>query len=764
MFSFLICLKFKKQILTILRRTQFVPYLFLFIFCFLGPNAEAYCENKIGFNYYNCVMEASGCDPAGGMSDRKACATILREASIVQRNTDIFFNNCSGHHLRPTGSKCRELRDEIDRLKDQINSSVEGIIESNRRGRGRFVELSQEEDSNYDFNAHLDARGDNNDPMVHKRQECTRSCQEHVNKTTKNCTRMDSKQCQQVCNSCVNTNSDASCFVSNLNGRASCLTEVEDKYIRSFTAKCLRKIKETEENKGQSALLLCDGNASRNDSKCEKFCEQEAQKSYGNPTTTEEDIKLATGGSFHPTRNSIVHQALTTSDMDSFVGLKINTNIGTLVANVNNLQDPLSWAKCKLGDCEPHEYSLKTTLTQAVEKCHELETEALECCQNPESCAGGGLMQAVEAMSRAYTSVNSVRGRKSYCKAVRNAHGLYTAMQGTMAGSCSHKSNKCRQECGQLLKNVSKVFEEACGVSLGKSAPPYGTNMLCEEEFFDHYSAKYYKGQNTKGRVLADVPRDCQIAGRHAGTHVEDMIGNAGTAIIAGQKSCGENGYLADRNGDSPPPPGGLHVGGGGDEEEEDPPPGGGNTIEIGGPPPAAPEIGSGGGNSEDDGGNGYVNGSKPRTPSNPFDIEPPDLGPSDEENAGQSAPMGGLANSGGGGGGGGIGGGGGPGGSGGYPSENSQPSKQKNIIQRLAHNKLKGYGGNPSPSSNPREPFPKTEQPERKLAELDLKKILPKGKQLSKVGSIGSPHEDIFQKVSTRIRWMCRTDKISCK
>ena len=74
------------------------------------------------------------------------------------------------------------------------------------------------------------------------------------------------------------------------------------------------------------------------------------------------------------------------------------------------------------------------------------------------------------------------------------------------------------------------------------------------------------------------------------------------------------------------------------------------------------------------------------------------------------------------------------------------------------------GGGGNSGSEREGRRGFRRGKKEGRKAASLDLKKLLPKGKQLNhKIGKYGSPHDDIFQRLSDRIQWMCKTDKIKC-
>ena len=118
--------------------------------------------------------------------------------------------------------------------------------------------------------------------------------------------------------------------------------------------------------------------------------------------------------------------------------------------------------------------------------------------------------------------------------------------------------------------------------------------------------------------------------------------------------------------------------------------------------------------------------------------------------------------------GGGGLGGtgGGGSGGGGRHGAYGARKPAQV-ALGLKSGGKFKGYGGggnksNPSKRSRTRK---KSKKDPKNFASLDLKKLLPKGKQINhKTGKYGSPHDNIFKRMSDRIQWMCRKERIDCQ
>ena len=157
--------------------------------------------------------------------------------------------------------------------------------------------------------------------------------------------------------------------------------------------------------------------------------------------------------------------------------------------------------------------------------------------------------------------------------------------------------------------------------------------------------------------------------------------------------------------------------------------------------------------------------------PANPFDVQPDmEDGEPGLDSSGPSG-FGGLVTAGGGGsggGGGGLGGGGG-GGDGDDAPNDGGSAKARKILQGYQGGKFTGYGGGGSNNNAGGRKgrgwkSKKDKKKKRGMASLDLKKLFPKEKRNKKIGKFGSPHDDIFKRVSDRFQYMCRTKKIDCQ
>ena len=406
---------------------------------------------------------------------------------------------------------------------------------------------------------------------------------------------------------------------------------------------------------------------------------------------------------------------------------------------------------CKKDEQQECEYQLDKALNEAITVCADLQSEAHECCHEPEQCIGGGLAHALDGLGKLHVGLSQLRSQKKQCEAIRQTHGMYGGAQGIMAAQCIRKSNSCVRGCRQELNKVSEAFQEACKyhpITEGKWSE---SEHSCSKEFFDHYVKKYKSSENEKEISISKVPEQCKRTGQESNRRIQDMTTNLGASLLASVKECGQAAEEQGWEWSEPPPPSSNPV----------PPP----SL------PSPPEITVGSSDpepSESDANESLLPPYEPfpSTAANPFDEEPdlPDRAPGSGK--GVKGGVGGLLGGGSGGGSSGLGslgGGGGrePRGTGGQPGR-----KKKKVLLGFKGGKFTGYGGgNSERERSRRERRVSNNKRKRGMASLDLKKLLPKGKQLNhKVGKYGSPHDDIFQRLSNRVQWMCRTNKISCK
>ena len=465
----------------------------------------------------------------------------------------------------------------------------------------------------------------------------------------------------------------------------------------------------------------------------------------------------------------------------------------------NNSERPLSWFFCEKGKSMACEEKLEAALEEAIKTCADLKTAAQDCCHAPEECVGGSLTVALDSLGKMHEAIGFMKGGEAYCKSIRQTRGMYGGMQGVMASQCRIKAGACTKNCNQKIVPVDVAFKKACGVSIDTQVNDYKDTYTCDRSFFTHY-IKRYKGENEKKIIISQVPEECKRTGRESNRRIQDMATNLGTSLLAAVKECKqaaqENNWdttdwgsttsynpgtvvytSGTSTGTTDSSSGTTTLGGGGatDLKVRSTTDGSSTNSFVDPDLPkndvgAIPDLGLGGGGNRNKSGRTPepANIALPQA-ANPFNQEPTidEKGPNLGGDVNAQDMTGGLIGSGGGGGGSGLGGGSGGGGFGGGGYRYGGKKQKKKVALGLkSGGKFKGYGGGGARgnSSFRSRGSKKSKRDKRGYASVDLEKWMPKGKQLNnKTNKYGSPHDNIFKRMSDRIQWMCRKKRIDC-
>ncbi len=616
------------------------------------------------------------------------------------------------------------------------------------------------------------ANADTDNKVASKATACTSTCNQYLNTVASGCSGISGDSCTEFCN---NTEHSSSSFMqadqmqgfNESSGVNNCVTQKVEQYKSLYMQECASMLEEINQTK-PNELLCPSAELSNNTEKCTEFCQEQLNEHFNsdeqiNPTEcySEQRNMVSRSGFLIPNASPISKQCqVVLNNSEGEVNGELNTLQASIIKSNGELKQGFTWFFCEKGEEQNCEEDLKLAFEEAAEICATLQKEAHECCHTPEQCVGGGLATALDGLGKMHIGISSLKGPKKACKAVRQTFGLFSSMQGAMATQCTRKANACQEGCAQEQRRVAEQFKQACNHDIRIKADYDENEHTCDEQFFKHYRSQYKKsGWSAQEDInISLVPEQCERTGREANRNIQAMSTNLGTSLMASMKECGETGEPLKWETPKPPkiprytrpdiptpsprpvPTPSPYLGGGGRE-----------------PPPNRPKK------------RGLPTPNTPGPAADPLGVEP-DL-PDDPAKDGPGAPggMGGLLGGSGGSsgmGGFGLSGGGGGGSPGGEGNDDDSPKGNK-ILHGYAGGKFAGYGGGGSANQGGRKfkRSAKNKKNRRKLARLNLKKILPKGKQMNhKVGKFGSPHDNIFQRMSNRYQWLCRTNKMNCK
>ena len=608
---------------------------------------------------------------------------------------------------------------------------------------------------------------------------CSNICTSYFETTASQCVIEDSidNDCGVMCDTGADLNKpDSYRYFENewIDERNRCMEQKKGEFIGStdsgFIAKCIGELN----NQSNEDRLIVYKGGSKSAPNFEEYCTLQAETAYGKPIESDEIVEYyfaikdghpgGRGDSYISREGSISYSTMTQKRSNVIVIAIDNWKRNNFTQEPD---DPLEeQAKtdglkvlemCKTkrenqGTMPRCEAELKNALEEAQETCAELQTSAQECCHEPEECVGGGLAHALDGLGKLNVALSQFKSRKRQCDAVQQTFGAYGAMQGAMAAQCTNTADECVQGCNSALDKVVSAFEKACNYNPRTGGEHDLYEHTCTPEFFEKYVKEYKSDNNDQQISIAGVPEACKRTGREANRRIHDMSTNLGASLMASVKECDESGPIVPIQPPAPltplpplPPPNPAGV--------PDPKPydGGGGTKKL---------------NVER---NQLPSDTPLQQAANPFDQEP-DIPPLEPKPKGVAGKMGGLIASGGsgGGGGGGLSGGGGGGGGGPGRGPAGGGGKKKKVLLGFKGGKFAGYGsggGFDGEKEDKKRATAKRGKNKKGVAKLNLKKLLPKGKQLNHaVSKFGSPHDNIFQRLSNRYQWMCKTKRIDCE
>lgn len=168
--------------------------------------------------------------------------------------------------------------------------------------------------------------------------------------------------------------------------------------------------------------------------------------------------------------------------------------------NTSPLPPDLSWQKCAYGMSCASE--IKMAFSQAEQECNNLKSKATICCEEPLKCAEAGT-------SDLFKSSGTVAGGITQnCREIQERLSNIGNVTQQMADKCKSIASSCVQVCTQQINdNFLAVFDKHCTFDLTTEQAYDRNKHTCEENLISYYVEEY---QNK----LASVPGQCELVGR----------------------------------------------------------------------------------------------------------------------------------------------------------------------------------------------------------------------------------------------------------
>ncbi len=544
---------------------------------------------------------------------------------------------------------------------------------------------------------------------------CTKQCRSSLKNATA-CNNINPTDCESSCvEPSFSFNQEGTAFS---NAIQRCTTDNEQRLKQDLLNQCNQIIKDLNERKG--AELVCPGG-------CDLFCSNQVAR----VEKCGEDVITSDGSKQCLQRFS----------------QQIASN---LPSDPNNLPGGFTWKhkneKCDLGqECE---LSIEIAFNNSLKICKQLKKKAELCCKDPLKCIEGGGIR-----KRLFTNVGPLEGGDISAQCLLLKQKLTSAgnLGHQLAGQCRRRASSCVSGCNsQMEGEFLSLFETYCAFDL-KVASAYNPRIhTCSEELISKYSGLY-----TQNYLI--IPQACEQEGNKSqkmSQNAEEILKSALSAAKCVEEARGHttgtpDGRASDNREASPPNQIGntkagvtFQVHGVPEKVNMHGAPKGSGVVDDSsfGRRPGA-NTGGGGGGKESSSSSSAFSSSK-----NSKDSMFREVGSSNAGKSGTGAVYGG-----------------GPvlGGASHLLKGNRASLDTKRENQRAkSPDKKEGKEGKDKEALRE---FAKTGEGSGKDSYSFWKKLPSRELPNNKISSYGSPHDDIFKRISNRFDFLCRTEKISC-
>lgn len=465
--------------------------------------------------------------------------------------------------------------------------------------------------------------------------------------------------------------------------------------------------------------LICPGGDASNP-KCEEFCTRQVQNYLKQGCNSDITTKTGFEGCWKALRDQINNQSLP-EDPAQLV------------------KRGFSWQKCAFG--MPCAQRIESVFNTALQQCNNLKAQATLCCDDPVKCVDAG--KANKALFSDLSSAST--GMAEKCRLIKETYGEVGNVGQKMAAQCRGKASACVQSCGeQISNNFRNIFHQECTFDILKEETYDPAKHTCSPDLVKTYIKKYKE-------ELVTLLAQCEVEGKKSDNLAQSADSVLKSALSAAQ--CEEQ-ARGGVNIPSPSPAGGAGQAGTFSSNTEGTPIGGINEPTLtwkdpgkkdkplmggaGGGASSSRSLSAGGGPSEGIS-EGIEGAAKQR----------PGLATSNKKGTFKKGEQ--------------VMGGGGAGSAASSTVAGAGSLKGKEAGKKPGGKDGKaGEGTKEEIDKLSQRQFAKTAGNNQK-GKPHWTRIKPRQNLNTRVSSFGSPHDDIFKRISNRITVLCRQEKLYC-
>ena len=147
------------------------------------------------------------------------------------------------------------------------------------------------------------------------------------------------------------------------------------------------------------------------------------------------------------------------------------------------------------------EQKIADAFSKATTECNNLKDKAILCCDEPLKCTDEETQKLLDSINKQGASSSGI---SENCRKVKEKFSDIGNIVQKMAAKCDTIISSCKEHCNtQITETVPSVFNKYCSLDLNTEVSYDHNEHTCSEDLINNYVGKYIK-------ELAPIPAQCE--------------------------------------------------------------------------------------------------------------------------------------------------------------------------------------------------------------------------------------------------------------
>ena len=165
----------------------------------------------------------------------------------------------------------------------------------------------------------------------------------------------------------------------------------------------------------------------------------------------------------------------------------------------NHLPGGFEWRKNKCEMGSPCEQKIAEVFSKATTECNNLKDKAILCCDEPLKCTDEETQKLLDSINKQGASSSGI---SENCRKVKEKFSDIGNIVQKMAAKCDTIISSCKEYCNAKITDTLSTFNKFCLMDLSTESSHDHNKHTCSKDLIDKYVEQYIE--------LASIPAQCE--------------------------------------------------------------------------------------------------------------------------------------------------------------------------------------------------------------------------------------------------------------